>query len=124
MIRLADHASADVRGPHCAVCRLGRRAARARLRAHAESDPVPAGLQAVARCAGARGRSDRALAVAALDDASPRSGAERWWASWASAMTRPASLGRLAASPSPADRAWSARVAARPHPESSAFSRP
>ena len=124
VIRLADHASADVR--QAALRRLQDSetpAARARLRAHAESDPVPAvrsvAVRAVCRRAGTEAI---ALAVAALDDASPevRRGALVGLLGIGHDAARER-LARLAASPSPADRAWSARVAGEAaHPESSA----
>ena len=124
VILLADHASADVR--RAALRRLQDSetpAARARLRAHAESDPVPAvrsvAVRAVCRRAGTEAI---ALAVAALDDASleVRRGALVGLLGIGHDVARER-LARLAASPSPADRAWSARVAGEAaHPESSA----
>jgi HEAT repeat protein len=124
VIRLADHVSADVR--RAALQRLQDSeapAARARLRAHAESDPVPAvravAVRAVCRHAGTEAI---ALAVAALDDASAevRRGALVGLLGIGHDAARQR-LARLAASPSPAERAWSARVAGEAaHAESSA----
>ena len=124
VIRLADHPSADVR--RAALRRLQDSetpAALARIRAHAEADPVPA-VRAVAVRAACRhaGSEAMALAVAALDDASPevRRGAMVGLLGVGHDAARER-LARLAASPSPADRAWSARVAGEAaHPESSA----
>jgi hypothetical protein len=124
VIRLADHPSADVR--QAALRRLQdweTPAARARVRARAKADPVPAvravALRAACRHAGSEGM---ALAVAALDDASPevRRGAMVGLLGIGHDAARDR-LARLAASPSPADRAWSARVAGdAAHPESAA----
>ena len=65
-----------------------------------------------ARCAGARGRRRSRSPSPRSTTRARRSGAERWWASCGighdAARER---LAALAASPSPADRAWAARVA-------------
>jgi len=114
VIRLADHASADVR--RAALRRLPAvetPAARARLRAHAQSDPVPV-VRSVALRAMCRrpGTEAVALAVAALDDASPevRRGALVGLLGIGHDTARDR-LSRLAASSTPKERAWAARVA-------------
>ena len=122
LIRLADHPSPDVR--RAALRRLQdseTAAARARIRAHAASDPVPAVRSVAVRavCRGG-GREAMALAVAALDDASleVRRGALVGLLGVGQDAARER-LATLAASKAPSERAWAARVAGEAaHPES------
>jgi len=124
VIRLADHPSPDVR--RAALLRLPAWQtpdALARVRAHAASDPVPA-VRAVAVRAMCRGAGPEALAlaVAALDDASleVRRGALVGLLGVGHDAARDR-LATLAASPTPSERAWAARVAGEAaHTESSA----
>ena len=114
VIHLADHPSPDVR--RAALRRLEgseTAAALARIRVHAQSDPVPAVRSAALRAACRRGGTGSiALAVAALDDASAevRRGALTGLLAAGEEAGRER-LSVLAASPRASDRAWAGRVA-------------